>query len=147
MLTVERTFRVVAPAAFVVDYLSDFSRAEEWDPGTVSCTRIDNGPIAVGARFHNVSEFRGKQTELQYQLTLLEPAAHLIFVGNNKTVTSTDDMTFRAEGDATVVKYRASLDFHGLAKFASPFLRKTFESLADKTQAQMTAVLERQLHA
>ena len=64
MIRINRTFTVGKPAPEVIDYLKDFARAEEWDPGTVSCQRIDAGPLRVGSSLANVSEFRGRRTEL-----------------------------------------------------------------------------------
>ena len=143
MVNVERTFTVRAPLAKVVDYLADFGNAEAWDPGTKSCTRTGSGPVAVGAQWHNVSEFRGRETELEYTLTERE-ADKLVFVGTNKTAaTSTDHMSFAPEQGATSITYRADVELHGLAKLADPFLKRGFEKLADETVAKMTSVLER----
>ena len=55
MVQVERSLTVRTPVERVVAYLADFAHTEEWDPGTVSCTRTGEGPIVVGARWHNVS--------------------------------------------------------------------------------------------
>lgn len=142
MVHVERTFTVQAPLAAVVDYLADFSHAEAWDPGTKSCTPKGSGPVRTGSQWHNVSEFRGRETELEYTLTE-RGADKLVFVGTNKTATSTDDMSFARAGDGTSVTYSATIELHGVAKLADPFLKGTFEKLADKTVVQMTAVLER----
>ena len=49
MPTVTRTFVVEPEPAVVIDYLKDFSNAEEWDPGTESCTREDSHPVQVGS--------------------------------------------------------------------------------------------------
>jgi carbon monoxide dehydrogenase subunit G len=140
MVAVIRKFTVQQPVEVVVDYLKDFARAEEWDPGTKTCRRTDAGDVRVGSRWHNVSEFRGRETELEYELARLEPT-HLTFVGKNKTATSTDDLTFEAAGAGTAITYRATIEFHGLAKLAGPFLQSTFEKLGDETQQQMTRVL------
>jgi carbon monoxide dehydrogenase subunit G len=142
MITVERTFIVDRPARVVFAYLEDFTNTEQWDPGTVSCTRTDSGPLEVGAKFHNVSKFRGKESELEYELTASDPDTHLIFVGKNSTVTSTDDITMRADGERTSLTYHAQFEFHGLAKLAQPLLGSTFEKLADDTVVQMTRTLE-----
>lgn len=140
MVHVERTFTVSKSMPEVVDYLKDFSRAEHWDPGTKSCTRSDSGPLQVGSSWHNVSEIRGKQTELTYKLTRLE-SARLTFVGENKTATSTDDLTFSEVAGGTQVHYDAQIDFHGLAKLAGPFLQSEFESLGDQTAELMTKTI------
>jgi carbon monoxide dehydrogenase subunit G len=141
MVNVERTFTVRRPADVVTAYLKDFSNAESWDPGTVTCTRTDEGPVRVGSEWHNVSEFRGRTTELTYRLARLEPG-RLTFVGENKTATSTDDLTITAAGDGASITYHANIVFHGLAKVADPFLKREFEKLGDQVVTTMTETLE-----
>jgi carbon monoxide dehydrogenase subunit G len=142
MVQVQRTFTVHKPTDVVANYLKDFARAEEWDPGTRTCRRVDDGPVAVGARWLNVSEFKGKETELTYQLARMEPG-HLVFVGKNKTATSTDDLTLTAVPEGTSITYRATIVFHGLAKLADPFLKREFERLGDAVVDSMTTAVDR----
>ncbi|MFI0928558.1 SRPBCC family protein [Streptomyces sp. NPDC021012] len=130
MISVERVLVVRRPLAEVVAYLEDFGRAEEWDPGTVRCVRLDDGPVRQGARWRNTSRFRGRTTELRYELAVREPF-RLVFRGENKTVTALDDLRFAEEGTATRLTYRASLTFKGFARLAAPFLRGEFERMAD----------------
>jgi carbon monoxide dehydrogenase subunit G len=142
MVQVERTVTVRTPVDRVAGYLADFAHTEEWDPGTVRCTRSDAGPVAVGAQWHNVSEFRGKETELDYRLTRFDPD-RVTFVGENKTATSTDDFTLTPGPDGTTVHYRATIVFHGLAKLASPLLKREFERLGDEVVPALTGALEK----
>ncbi|ALG12100.1 SRPBCC family protein [Kibdelosporangium phytohabitans] len=142
MVHVERTLTVGVPAAVVAGYLADFGNAEEWDPGTVSCTRTDEGELAPGARWRNISEFRGKRTELTYELTRRD-LGRITFVGNNKTATSTDDFTIVEGEESTTVHYAATIVFHGLAKLADPFLKRHFERLGDEVVVTLTAALEK----
>lgn len=141
MVTVERTFTVTKQLEVVVDYLKDFSRAEAWDPGTRFCLRMDDGPVREGSLWRNVSVFKNRETELSYRLVRLEPA-RLTFVGENKTATSTDDLTFRAVPEGTVITYHAHITFHGLAKLADPFLRGEFERLGDEVSLRMPQVID-----
>ncbi|MET8998237.1 SRPBCC family protein [Amycolatopsis sp. Hca4] len=140
MVQVERTVTVGTPIGAVAEYLADFAHTEDWDPGTISCTRTDPGPITVGAQWHNVSEFRGRKTELDYRLTRREPGK-VTFVGENKTATSTDDFTLSAGPDGTTVRYRATIEFHGLAKLAGPLLKREFERLGDEVVPELKRVL------
>lgn len=139
-IDVERTFPVSQPVAVVIDYLKDFSHAEEWDPGTKSCTRTDSGPIEVGSRWRNVSVFKGKETELDYRLTELT-AVLVKFEGRNKTATSVDAISVQATDEGSAITYHAEVEFHGVAKLATPFLKSEFEGLGDKTVEQMTRVI------
>lgn len=140
MTDVLRTFTVNQPTDKVVSYLRDFANTEQWDPGTVTTKRVGGGPIEVGAQWHNVSEFRGRRTELEYELTRDEPR-RLTFVGKNKTATSTDDLRLREVAGGTEVNYHAHFDFHGLAKLATPFLKGPLEKLGDQTEAQMRGAI------
>ncbi|MET9618611.1 SRPBCC family protein [Kitasatospora indigofera] len=140
MVTVERTITVDRPADDVVAYLADFGNTTVWDPGTESCTRTDHGPVAEGARWLNVSRFRGRRTRLAYRLHRYE-ADRLVFVGENRSVTATDDISVRSRAGRTVVVYRAQLRFKGVARVAAPFLRPAFERLADGVAERLPSVL------
>lgn len=140
MVSVERTFVVDQPMGVVVDYLKDFSRAQDWDPGTKSCRRNDRGPVGEGSTWDNVSEFWGRETRLTYTLIRLE-SNRLTFVGQNKTATSTDGIVLAPRGDATSISYHADIQFTGLAKLAAPLMGSELKRLGDGTEAQLTRVL------
>lgn len=142
MPTVSRTFSVQQPPDKVIDYLKDFANAQEWDPGTQTCTRTDDGPIGKGATWHNVSKIVGVKAELTYRLDTLSNRT-LVFVGTNDSSTSTDTITVDASGSGSVITYRADLEMKGAAKLLSPAMKLVFEKLANDTEKQMTAVLNR----
>jgi carbon monoxide dehydrogenase subunit G len=142
MPTVSRTFTVSTPPDRVIDYLKDFGNAEQWDPGTESCVRQGQGPIEVGATWHNVSKIFGVMAELTYTLRELTHRT-LVFVGENESSTSTDTITVDASGAGSVLTYRADLEMKGAAKLLSPAMKLVFEKLAHDTERQMTDVLDR----
>ncbi len=142
MTTVSRTFDVRAEPAVVVAYLKDFANAEEWDPGTESCTRTDSGPVAVGSTWHNVSTIAGVSTELDYRLESLT-AETMVFKGHNETATSTDTITVfpGPDGTGSRVTYEAVIEMKGVAKLASPAMKLVFEKVGNDTEDDMTTVL------
>ena len=142
MTTVERTFDVTPAPRVVIDYLKDFSHAEEWDPGTETCTRTDGqGEIAVGATWHNVSKIAGKSTELDYTLEQLDEST-IVLVGKNETATSTDTITVvPATGGGSQVTYQAVIEMKGAAKLAAPAVKLIFEKIGSDTEDDMTRVL------
>jgi len=140
--TVSRTFTVSPPPHVVIEYLKDFSHAEEWDPGTERCTRIDDGPIAVGSRWHNASKVAGMSTELTYELTELS-AERIVLVGQNDTATSTDTITVVPHGSGSEVTYEAVIEMRGAAKLAAPLVKVVFEKIGSDTEEDMTTVLNR----
>lgn len=145
MPSVSRTFTVTAPPAAVVDYLKDFGNAEEWDPGTVRCTRTDSGPIAVGSTWHNVSKVAGVTTELTYTLTRLDDTT-IVLVGVNDRAQSTDTITVRPAGTGSELTYTADLDMKGFAKLVGPAMKVIFERIANETEKKLTGVLDALAH-
>ncbi|MGO4460282.1 SRPBCC family protein [Streptomyces sp. M-16] len=141
MITVERTFLIEVPLDALMAYLEDFGHAEEWDPGTVRCLRVDEGPVRPGSSWQNTSRFRGRTTDLVYRLDSRGPR-QLVFIGVNKTVTARDVMRFEPRSAAsTRLTYVASLRFRGLARLAEPFLRREFEALADKVAGRLPSAV------
>ena len=126
----------------MIGYLKDFSNAVEWDPGTQECTRNESGPIGEGASWHNVSKIMGRTTELTYTLETLSDS-NLVFVGKNKSATSTEKIYVDAAGTGSVITYRNELEMHGLIALFNPVLKLYFEKLANDTQQQLTSALNR----
>jgi carbon monoxide dehydrogenase subunit G len=141
MPTVARSFTVTAPPPRVVDYLKDFGNTEEWDPGTQTCTRRGDGQICEGASWHNVSKIFGVTAELTYTLEKLTEST-LVFVGENKSSTSTDTITVYPDDTGSRLTYRADLEMKGAAKILNPVMKLVFEKLASDTEKQLSAVLD-----
>ncbi len=137
-----RTFAVHPSPDTVIDYLKDFGNAEEWDPGTESCTRLDQGDLRVGSRWRNVSKIAGVTTELEYRLEELT-AGRIVLKGENDSATSTDTITVRALAQGSELTYEAVIEPKGVGKLADPLLKLVFERVGTKTEEQMTEVLNR----
>lgn len=143
VIEVERTVTVNRPAEVVFDYLSDFTNAEEWDAGTVSCVRV-NGSGGVGTAYRNTSTFLGRTTELEYVVQRVDAPTVFGIEGSNSTVTSTDTITLARLGPtATAVTYRAVFEFHGVARWLEPVLRLPIRRLADRTEQTLSEALTR----
>lgn len=137
-----RTFTVKPTPDVVVDYLADFTHAEEWDPGTESCTRLDTGPIQVGSRFHNESRIAGVSTELVYELVTLD-ADKVVLRGENDSATSTDTITVTPKDGGSEITYEAVIEAKGVGKLAEPLMKLVFERIGSETEEKMTEVLDR----
>jgi carbon monoxide dehydrogenase subunit G len=140
---VERTLTVPRPVELVFDYLGDFARTNEWDPGTVE-TRRTSGDGGVGTTYANTSEFMGRQVELTYETLVHDRPRRLQFRGTNKQATATDTMTFEpaADGTATEIHYRADFEFGRLVSLVAPlFVKPKLNKLADETVEQLQRTL------
>ncbi|MFJ6940642.1 SRPBCC family protein [Streptomyces sp. NPDC101132] len=145
MIRVVRTMNVPVAMPDLVAYLADFTHAQEWDPATVACVRVDAGPVRPGARWRNTSRFRGRDAEVSYRLDVQE-GDRLVFSGENGTVAVTDDLRFTpAEEGATRLVYTATFRFKGVARLAAPFVRKDVERLADDVAAALPRAVTRRV--
>lgn len=140
MPTVSRTFTVSPPPTVVLDYLKDFAHSEQWDPGTQHCERIDSGPVAEGAYWHNVSRILGRTAELTYTLDELSDRK-VVFVGESSSATSVDTITIEPDGAGSVITYESERQMHGAARLLNPVMKLAVDRLAGDTERQLTAVL------
>ncbi|UQU63426.1 SRPBCC family protein [Couchioplanes caeruleus] len=140
MITVSRTFTVAAPVPAVLAYLRDLGNSADWDPAGRRTTRVDAGPVAVGASWRGESRILGVRAELTY--TLVEAAGdRLVFAGHSEGAGSTETITVRPAPAGAEVTYRVDLEVHGLAKLAAPVLRLELEKLGTGSAGRLTAVL------
>jgi uncharacterized protein YndB with AHSA1/START domain len=141
MVRIRRVVPSRKPVSEVFDYLADFTNTNEWDPGTVTTTLV-SGDGGVGTTYRNISQFRGRQTELSYVVTEVVPNERIVLRGENKTLIAEDTMTFVATASGgTEVTYVAEFTFKGLAKVAAPFLGSTFQQLGDEAETGMREAL------
>ena len=149
-MKLQRSVECNAAPATVFAYLSDFTNTTEWDPGTVRTERVA-GEGGVGTRYHNVSKFLGRETELDYLVVECVPGERFALRGENATVVAKDTMTFvrtvtgsgATPGEGTTVTYRADFEFKGLAKFIAPLFAPAFKKLGDEAEQGMRDALGR----
>ncbi|MDQ6934797.1 MAG: SRPBCC family protein [Actinomycetota bacterium] len=139
--SVRRTFTTTAPPETAYAYLADFTNAEEWDPGTKECSRID-GEGGVGTRYRNVSSFLGRTTTLEYVAEELQEPSRIHFHGTNDQFDGHDHLTLRASGTGSEITYEAVFSFSGVARLFAPFVALYLPMLARNTVDQMSTRLD-----
>lgn len=129
------------PQDEVFAYLSDFTTAAEWDPGTVQCDRIDAGPLGEGSTFRLLATFLGRKSTLTYRIVEYQPPSAVTLLGENATVVSRDRITFAPQAGGTRVTYDADLTMKGLLRFLDPLLGLAFKRVGDQALAGMRRAL------
>lgn len=141
MVHITRQFHAEVDPARAVEFLADFSNATIWDPGTVSCVRLQQGPLQVGNTWANTSRFLGRTTQVQYELLAwTDTGVH--FFGHNDTVSAHDRIDVLPEGSGARVTYDARLVFGGVGGRLDPLLHLVFLSIARDTVRDLTRALE-----
>ena len=139
-MKIQRSVETPATPAAVFAYLSDFTTTTEWDPGTVSTTRV-SGDGGVGTEYHNVSKFMGRETELTYRVIEHTPDRRFALRGENKTVVAHDTMEIEPNGTGSRVTYTADFAFSGVAKVVAPLLAPALKKLGDEAEEGLQKAL------
>lgn len=139
-MEIVRTVTVDRPIDRVWGYLSDFTHPTDGDPGTVPTERT-SGDGGVGTRYHNVSTFLGRQTELDYLVSEFAPNETLALRRENATVVARDTITFVGSSERTTVTYRAGFEFKGIAKLVAPLPAPALRKLGDKAETGLRQAL------
>jgi carbon monoxide dehydrogenase subunit G len=138
---IERSITVSGSAQDVFAYVADFANTAEWDPGIVSAERVGSGPIGEGSAFDLVARFKGRDLETTYRITEYEAPSRVVLVGGTNNFTSTDIITVTPATDGVEIGYRAIFELSGIMRLAEPFLKGTFNRLADDAVAGLEEVL------
>lgn len=142
MPAIDRTLTVDKPPRVVWDYLSDFTRTEEWDPPTRSTTRTA-GDGGVGTVYHNVSSLLGSETAIDYHVTDYAEGRRMELRAEVGRMRLHDTLEVEPSGTGTAVRYRAEFHPTGAARLATPLLPIALKRLGDRAASRMQECLER----
>jgi carbon monoxide dehydrogenase subunit G len=139
-MKLQRTVETKAAPAVVFAYLSDFTHTNEWDPCTVH-TELTSGDGGVGTKYHNVSKFMGRETELTYEVVQHQPDYRFALRGENSSVIANDTMEISRSGEGSTVTYTADFEFKGIGKLVAPLLKPALKKLGDEAETGLRDAL------
>lgn len=111
------------------DFLADFSRVSEWDPGVAEAEKLTDGKPRLGSRFHVVASFLGQRVPLEYRISAFERPHRLVLTGGDTGMRSIDEIHFVPRAEGTRVTYEARLELLGLRSLADPLLDLVFQQI------------------
>jgi len=117
------------PIEEAFDYLADFSRTAEWDPGVCDARQLTRGKVRLGSRFEVTVSFLGRRIPLEYRITEFERPSRLVLRGGDSSLSSTDEITFVSRHGGTRVTYEARLELVGIRRLADPALDLLFQRI------------------
>ncbi len=111
------------------DYLADFSRTRDWDPGVRGARRLTQGGIGLGSRFRVEVSFFGRRSALDYEIVSYDRPSRLVLEGGDDRLRSIDEITFTARPDGTRVTYEARLELGSGLSLLDPALDRVFQRI------------------
>lgn len=110
-------------------FVADFANSKDWDPGVATSSRIDDGPLGVGARFDLGVQMRGRVTPMEYEITTFDSPNRVVLTGSGSGVAAVDDIRFQATEAGTDIEYIADIRLRGLMRLVEPFAGGAFAEI------------------
>ena len=141
MTRIHERIQTTLPIEAAFDYIADFANNQEWDPGTDSSTRINDGPVDRGARYQLDVRMGGRVAPMEYRIRDFERPHRVVLVGHGSGVDAVDDIRFERTDHGTAIDYTADIRLGGILRFVQPFLGGTFAKIGRDAAAGMTQAL------
>jgi carbon monoxide dehydrogenase subunit G len=141
MTRIHERIQTALPIEAAFDYVADFATNEEWDPGTDSSIRIDDGPVGTGARYRLDVRMGGRVAPMEYRIREFDRPNRVVLVGSGSGVDAVDDIRFERTDHGTAIDYTADIRLGGVLRFVQPFLGETFAKIGRDAAAGMTREL------
>ncbi len=122
-------------------YMSDFSNAQEWDPGVAAAKQIGSGPIGKGTEFDLVVLFAGRRMTLRYRVNEYVEDKLVVFEASSARLHSLDTLTFVPRPDGCEMTYAAEVRLKGVASVVNPLLALGFTRVGDRARDSLRALL------
>ncbi len=115
------------------NYLLDFSRCQEWDPGVLSARRLQSGPCKEGSRFAVECALPVGSIKLDYSLDRVIPNELLVLTGRSAFFEVLDTIRLKKLGkNQTRIDYTAAFTYNGAASAVTSRMAAAFPSAMDE---------------
>jgi Polyketide cyclase / dehydrase and lipid transport len=156
VVTFETSLVIARPLAATFAFVTDFRNAARWDPRTYDARKVSDGDIGLHTRFvlrggpitkatldrFHVPEALRDARELPYEVVTFVPGAEMVARGETATMRYEDHLTFTAEGDATRLRYVATMELKGVLEIGEPILGPLFHAIGDDATRGIPGAVE-----
>jgi hypothetical protein len=143
MSVLRRSITVTASLERVAAYLCDLNTSLEWDPHTESCRRLDDGPVALGARYEHTRAYGPYKAVVTFEVVEYQPERRIAWRGDTDLAAGRELFEFAA-GDAgtVVVTHEVEVLLRGVARFGQRLVPAVMARIADDGTQQLRGCLE-----
>ena len=141
MIQHEVTVHLNKPVEQVFAFLMDTSKLSTWQSNLIKSEPLTEGPLRTGSRFREIRRINNKETEIQAEITTLEPNKRL----ETKTATKPQAMvsySLDPEQGGTRLKYKFILITSGLMRLLEPMIANSIKKDTEADFETLKRVLE-----
>jgi uncharacterized protein YndB with AHSA1/START domain len=126
MIQHEVTIHLDKPVEQVFAFLMDTGKLATWQSNLIKSEQLTEGPLRAGSRFREVRRINNKETEIEGEITSLEPNRRL----ETKTSTRPQAMvsySLDPEQGGTRLRYKFILITSGLMRLLEPVIASSIK--------------------
>jgi uncharacterized protein YndB with AHSA1/START domain len=141
MIQHEVTIHLDQPVEQVFAFLMDTSKLSTWQSNLIKSEPLTEGPLRTGSRFREVRRINNKETEIQGEITALEPNKRL----ETKTATGPQAMisySLNPEQGGTRLRYKFVLITSGLMRLLEPMIASSIKKDTEADFETLKRILE-----
>lgn len=141
MIQHEVTIHLNRPVEQVFAFLMDTSQLTTWQSNLIKSEPITEGPLRLGSRFREVRRLGKRESEIQGEITALEPNKRL----ETKTVTKPQAMvsySLDPESGGTRLKYKFVLVTSGFMRLLEPVIASSIKKDTNADFETLKRILE-----
>ena len=141
MIQHEVTIHLDKPVEQVFAFLMDTSKLATWQSNLIKSEQLTEGPLRTGSRFREIRRINNKETEIQGEITALEPNKRL----ETKTATKPQAMvsySLDPEQGGTRLRYKFILITSGLMRLLEPVIASSIKKDTEADFETLKRVLE-----
>ena len=141
MIQHEVTIHLDKAVEQVFAFLMDTSKLSTWQSNLIKSEQLTEGPLRTGSRFREIRRINNKETEIQGEITALEPNKHF----ETKTATRPQAMvsySLDPEQGGTRLKYKFVLITSGLMRLMEPLIASSIKKDTESDFETLKRILE-----
>jgi uncharacterized protein YndB with AHSA1/START domain len=132
MIQHEVSIHLNQPVEHVFAFLMDTGKLASWQANLIKIEQLTEGPLRTGSRFHEVRRLGKRASEIESEITALEPNKRL----ETKTLSEphvTVSYSFEPEAGGTRLTCRFSMPTRGLMRLMEPVIGNSIkkDAMAD----------------
>jgi uncharacterized protein YndB with AHSA1/START domain len=132
MIQHEVSVHLNQPVEQVFAFLMDTGKLASWQANLIKIEQLTEGPLRTGSRFHEVRRLGKRDSEIESEITALEPNKRL----ETRTLSEphvTVSYSFESEDGGTKLTYRFSMPTRGMMRLMEPVIGNSIkkEAIAD----------------
>jgi carbon monoxide dehydrogenase subunit G len=147
MTVLREQIETTLPPDDTFTFVADFANSAQWDPGVASSTRLDAGPVGVGARYRLGVRIAGRVAPMDYRVVAFEPGRRVVLEGSGRGVRATDDIRFTDTAHGTRIDYLADIRLVGLLRPLTPLAHGALVRIGEAARDGMQRALDQRAAA